>query len=127
MSEGRKLREALDKLKRQYAARNTEALALLEVDGSCECEECDALRTQRELYSEFVARLEIIAEASQRSETGARELTPRECFETYRNLVWTVQEADGMNRGWVEFARRLNEIVQFRPTQAGSETPAPAK
>lgn len=64
---------------------------------------------------------------AQRSETGTRELTPRECFETYRNLVWTVQEADGMNRGWVEFARRLNEIVQFRPTQAGSDTPAPAK
>jgi len=57
-------------------------------------------------------------EAALAKQTPApRELTPRECFETYRNLVWTVQEADGMNRGWVEFARRLNEIAKFRPAQ----------
>lgn len=48
----------------------------------------------------------------------ARELTAQEVFETYRGLTWTLQEDTGMNRGWIEFARRLNEIAQFRPVAA---------
>lgn len=52
--------EQIRTLIRQYSARNAEALGLLEVDGRCDCSQCDTLRAERQIYSEFTAQLEII-------------------------------------------------------------------
>jgi hypothetical protein len=50
-----------------------------------------------------------------------RELTPAEVLEVYNGLVWTDQLESGMNKGWAEFARRLNEIMRHRPALAAIE------
>lgn len=56
-------REAIGRLIKRYSALNAEAIGLLSVDGPCDCSQCDEIRAQRELYSEFTAMLEILLES----------------------------------------------------------------
>ena len=48
-------------------------------------------------------------------EPGPREITAEEVLEVHQGIVWYEQMESGMNRGWAEFARRINEIIWHRP------------